>query len=43
MEILRRQWQGKFYILAENDYWRQKWPYTWAGASRIIIDHTQIK
>lgn len=33
--------KGKFYIL-ENDQQGAEMIYTWAGAERIIIDHTEV-
>jgi predicted GNAT family acetyltransferase len=43
MEILQEDHgqKGKFFIL-ENDVEEAKMTYTWAGADRIIIDHTEV-
>lgn len=43
MEVLQEDngKKGKFYIL-ENDNQEAEMTYTWAGAERIIIDHTEV-
>lgn len=43
MQVLQEDYgnKGKFYIL-ENGKQEAEMTYTWAGSSRIIIDHTDV-